>query len=201
MIHPILASQENVLPWWSHEYLAFALLAVVLVAAAIFDICTTRIPTKMLYTSIILGFLLAAATGLAHDGWSGLTLHLGLAGLAFFSAAIPFFLIFHAGALGGGDVKLMAAVGAISASWEVVVGTAMYGFIAAMIIAFAVMIKNKIVGRTLKRVATAALLTATTKVKPNLDTDTPRIPLAVGFCIGGVIASLEFLLHIRMPWS
>jgi prepilin peptidase CpaA len=201
MIHLTIASQENVLPWWSHEYLAFALLAAVLLAAAFFDIRTTRIPTKMLYTAIVLGFVLAAACGLARDGWSGMSMGLGLAGLAFLSAAVPFFLIFHAGGLGGGDVKLMAAVGAISASWEVVIGTAMYGFVAAMIIAFGVMIKNKIVGRTLKRVATAALLTATTKVKPNLDTDTPRIPLAVGFCIGGVLASLEFLLNVRMPWG
>lgn len=81
-----------------------ALLALV-IAAALFDVRFRRTPNWLTVTGVVCG--LALNCGLA--GWSGLgsaALGLGLALLIY----VPLFLL---RAVGGGDVKLMAAVGAL----------------------------------------------------------------------------------------
>ena len=82
-----------------------ALLLAVLLPAVITDVSRHRIPNYITYPGLILGLLWGAASG----GLSGLGNHL----LGSLAAAIPLFLMFLGGSLGGGDVKLMAAVGAI----------------------------------------------------------------------------------------
>jgi prepilin peptidase CpaA len=79
-------------------------LAVVLVVSAITDLRTGRIFNVVTYPAILLGFL-GAVTG-TGPGWTS-----SLAGFAAGGAA--FYLMFALGWMGGGDVKLMAAVGAL----------------------------------------------------------------------------------------
>jgi prepilin peptidase CpaA len=70
--------------------------------AAIWDIRTRRIPNPLVITAFASGL----ALHLAFDGWRGL-------GSAMFSGLVAgaiFFVFFCAGGMGGGDVKLMAAV-------------------------------------------------------------------------------------------
>ena len=184
----------------TYEVCAFILLTAVVLAAAVFDWRTQRIPNRLLGPAVLTGFLLAAVFGFITAGFTGMLTGLGQSGFAMLAGFVPLFLIFMAGALGGGDVKMMAAVGAIAANWEVVLGTAFYGFIAAALIAIVVMIRHRIVMRTFRRIANAALLAAS-KVKADLDTDTPRIPLAVGFALGAIISGIEHLLHVRLPWN
>jgi prepilin peptidase CpaA len=77
--------------------------AVIMVTAAVFDLRWRRIPNAVTVGGVALGLLFR---GIA--GWDPLVagaLGLGL-GLLF---SVPFFII---GALGGGDAKLLAAVGA-----------------------------------------------------------------------------------------
>jgi prepilin peptidase CpaA len=71
---------------------------------AYFDVISRRIPNRLTYTAIIAALVLR----LALLGWRGLVA--GLAGLLVCGGL--FFLLFMIGAMGGGDVKLMAAVGA-----------------------------------------------------------------------------------------
>ena len=71
---------------------------------AISDLRSARIPNWLTYGGL-LGALAARFTLLGFSGVEG-----GLVGL--FAAGIPFFVLFSIGAIGGGDVKLMACVGA-----------------------------------------------------------------------------------------
>ncbi|MCR9105779.1 MAG: A24 family peptidase [Gammaproteobacteria bacterium] len=76
----------------------------VLLAAAWMDIRVRRIPNWLTYPAILLGLALALLQG-------GVPLFLNHL-LGFFVAGLPMLLLFVSGTLGGGDVKLMAAVGA-----------------------------------------------------------------------------------------
>jgi len=184
-----------------HGYLAFGLLTAVVLTAAVFDWRTGRIPNLLLGPAIAAGFVLAAAMGFAEAGHIGLFNGLKNAGIAMLAGFIPAFLIFMAGALGGGDVKLFAAIGAIAANWEVVLGAAFYGFIGAALIAVIIMVRRRIVGNTLRRIANAALMAAA-KVKPDLQGEgSVQIALAVPVSIGAILAGIELLLKVRMPWT
>ena len=88
-------------------------LAAVVIVAAITDLRTGRIYNWLVYPAIALGLALGAAGG-AMDGGSdgalaGLKDHALGAGFAFGVLV----LCFAIGGMGGGDVKLMAAVGAL----------------------------------------------------------------------------------------
>jgi prepilin peptidase CpaA len=78
-------------------------LTALLLAAAWFDARERRIPNALTVGGILLALTLAAADGLA-----GLVPALAGAGIAM-AVALPVFLL---GGLGGGDVKLLTAVGA-----------------------------------------------------------------------------------------
>lgn len=79
-------------------------LAAVLLWCAATDLRTGRIRNAVTYPAIVAGFafaLVGAGPGLSSSV------------LGFLAAGLPFFALFAAGWMGGGDVKLMAAVGAI----------------------------------------------------------------------------------------
>jgi prepilin peptidase CpaA len=83
----------------------FELSAVVVAAiAAVGDLRTRRIPNWLTYT----GLLVAVSARTIFWGWSGLMSGLG----GMFVGGGIFCLFFLLGAMGGGDVKLMGAVGA-----------------------------------------------------------------------------------------
>ncbi len=77
----------------------------VALAAGISDLWTGRIPNLLTYPAIVVGLALWTVT----EGWSGLAL--ALAGALVL--ALPFLLGFLFGGSGGGDVKIMAALGAL----------------------------------------------------------------------------------------
>ncbi len=81
--------------------LALALVAV----ASLSDIRTGRIPNALTYPAILAGPLLALLP------WAGPDVMSSLAGLAV--AFLPALVLWALGALGGGDVKLLAAVGGL----------------------------------------------------------------------------------------
>jgi prepilin peptidase CpaA len=77
--------------------------AVAMVVAAVVDLKSRRIPNALTISALVAGLLLRAPLGLEAVGVGILGAGLGLV------LSGPFFL---AGALGGGDVKLIGAVGA-----------------------------------------------------------------------------------------
>jgi prepilin peptidase CpaA len=104
-------------------------LSAILAVAAVSDLRTRRIPNWLTLPAIPVGVTAQAMFG---DGlW---------AGLAGFGAALAaFFLLFAVGAMGAGDVKLFAAVGAFVGIRHLLVVFVMIGLaggIAALIVAF-----------------------------------------------------------------
>lgn len=89
------------------------LIGAVLVACVggISDLRSARIPNWLTYSGVVLALLLRTAL----HGWSGLVT--GIGGLM--AAGVPFFLLFVIGAMGGGDMKLTACVGAWAGSTHV----------------------------------------------------------------------------------
>jgi prepilin peptidase CpaA len=85
------------------KYLLLCALAIATVGA-IKDVRGRRIPNWLTYSGLIAALMVRTAIG----GWAGL--RGGLAGTLL--AGGIFFLLFLLGGMGGGDVKLMAAVGA-----------------------------------------------------------------------------------------
>jgi prepilin peptidase CpaA len=83
----------------------FALIVLILVAA-VYDLRYRRIPNWLTISGVITGI---AMNTFLYRGWPGL--RLSLAGLAVSFAA--YFLLYSLRAMGGGDVKLMAAIGAL----------------------------------------------------------------------------------------
>ncbi len=83
-----------------------ALLLALVLVAAVFDFLYRRIPNWLVVSGFIAGAILRIVLG----GWQGLAEAAGGFGFAF-----SVYLIFYAlRAMGAGDVKLMAAVGAIA---------------------------------------------------------------------------------------
>lgn len=182
------------------DVVAFVLLAVVLLAAAVSDARTHRIPNRLTYGGILAGLLFWAMAGLLTGGMSGVGEGLGHALLGCAAGYVPMAIIFAAGGLGGGDVKLMAAAGALGASWQFVLATAIYAFVVMFLLALGIMIRQGIFVRTLRRIGNAALV-AVARVKPDLPSDTPQVPFAVAVCVGGCLAGVEYLLKVRLPWT
>lgn len=182
------------------ERIAFVLLAAVLIIAGIIDWRHGVVYNKLTYPAIVVGLLYWIFSGYVKGGSYGALDGLVEASLALAVGLVPFAIIFACGGLGGGDVKLMGAVGALSASFECVLTTACYAFLCAVMIAVFIMFKKRIVIRTLFRIITAIFF-ATSKVKSAPFGDSPNIPFSVAIAAGGMIAAADHLLNLSLPWS
>jgi len=179
------------------DVIAFCLLLPVLAGAAVCDLQRGRVPNKLTYTAVLAGLAYWTVAGLlTQHGFAGLA----QSGLGLVAALVPFTLMYLLGGLGGGDVKLMAAVGAIGASWRLVLATTVYALVVAVVIAIVLMVRHGIVKRTLARLFGAALL-AGAKTKPQFPNDSPRVPFALAIALGGALAAAEQLLGLWTPWG
>jgi len=166
----------------------FAVLAVVVVASAVADLRTGKIHNVITYPAVALGLIGHTLVG----GWSGKDNMMGLAdalvGLVLGSVLI---LAWLAGGIGGGDAKLMAAVGALM-GWRFTLAAMFWGFLIAALMAVVVMIRKRIVFRTLGRIWRFIIL-AFTPGKPAspATADSPKIPFGLALCIGSVLSAAE----------
>lgn len=185
--------------------LIFAYIAIlgVCIAASVTDLRTGRIPNK-LTTSAMLGGLvfwlvagLIAGRGLvAADGVIGGTLTASFLGLL--CGLIPFAILVMLGGLGGGDMKLMGAIGAWSASWRIVLDTTVYALLAGALIAIILMIRHKRVRLTLARLIGIAA-SGGKAVTPDDDETAPKVPFAVAAMAGIALAGAEHMLNLWPP--
>jgi len=177
------------MPAWS----AGVLLALV-VSAAVTDARLGKIPNWLTYPAILIG--------LAGNTWTGgIGLEAGQMGLAGSAAGfavgfLPLLLCWLAGGIGGGDAKLMGAIGAIG-GWEFVLSAMLYGFLVAAVMAAIVMVRRRLVRRTLRRVWHTIVLLVVPGARPvdPTSSDSPTVPFAVGLCIGTAGAILEVMLR------
>jgi len=180
--------------------ITYLMLVVVLTAAGVQDWRSGRVDNRLSYAAILAGLLLHGVLGFQERGLAGIWPGVSVSLLAMLAGFIPFAVIYAAGGLHGADVKMMAAVGAISASWECVLGTALYAFIFAALMAVAIMIRRGVVRQTFSRIK-GALLTAAARAKPELPDDGPRVPFVVAIAAGAALSGVEHLLGHPMPWN
>lgn len=176
--------------WWA--YWAYCVLAVALVAASYTDVRYGKIHNWITYPGIVLGLL-------GHTLLGGLrghgALQLGLAGSAVGLAAGfgPLLLAWLAGGIGGGDAKLMGAVGALT-GWRFTLAAMLYGFAVAALMALMIMLARRITRRTLGRIWRFFLLIFTPggPVDPAAK-DSAKVPFGLALCIGSGLALLEVI--------
>lgn len=150
-----------------------------LVLCAYWDIRYRRIPNWATLPGVALGLGL---NGL-FLGWQGLkTSGLGL--LVGFGALLVLFVL---GWMGGGDVKLMAAVGALK-GFPFIVGALFYSLLVAVVIGVALLIWNR---RTLRTVKNMFFVVGSrvTKLIPRQDIDkeqTQKLPFGLAIVLGTV---------------
>lgn len=176
------------------------MLCLLLLTAAVFDMRTHRVPNVLTIGGMAVGLLAWGVRGYLEHGTGGAWEGLGVSFVGLASALVPFAIIYALGGLGGGDVKLMGALGAITGDWRCVVAAAFYALLLAAAWACVVMFKKRIVGRTLGRIASAAMFVMA-RVKPTIPDDGPRVPFALMVAVGGVLAGLQYLLGIAPPWG
>jgi prepilin peptidase CpaA len=156
-------------------------LAAGVLAATVIDIRTRRIPNEL--TAAMAG----VGVGFAASGISGLSLGASLAG---FAIGLLLMLPGHAlGATGAGDVKLMAAVGALVGP-ATVVNAFLFTAVAGGVLAVAVATRRRRLGTTVLRAG--RFIAAPSAVKQQIGSATPSSRFAYGpaIAMGSVLAAL-----------
>ncbi len=165
----------------AHTQPVFSALALLCsVCAAWTDVRTRRIPNPLTGAAVLAGLTLHCIV----DGAAGF----GSALLACLIAGSLFILPYLAGGMGAGDVKLMAALGAVSglhALPSVLLATAVSGGIVAL----AVVVRGRALASTLKNVVAVLCHHAQRGVQAHdslnvLNPNRLRIPYAVPACMG-----------------
>ncbi len=172
------------------------ILSLLLIISAYFDITKKKIPNFITFPVILWGLL----TYTIFDGFTGFK----FSGFGFLVGLSVFLIPFILGGMGGGDVKLMAAIGALK-GWRFVLYTTIYTGLAGGVIVIIILIKEKKLGITLKRVIAIILkpiffiLTLTFNndllkrvdnwlLKTQVDWEKRYIPYGVAIGIGAVLA-------------
>jgi prepilin peptidase CpaA len=179
----------------------FGSVCLVAAIAAVTDWKWEKIYNWLTYPAMMLGFGLALTTGYwqDHGGVAGAVHGLGQSALTFGLTIVPLALLFFLGLFNGGDAKVLAALGAISANWRFVAAASFYTFVLALLMAALVMIRHKIVKRTFLRLFNATVSTLA-GVKADLPQDSPRVPYGLAILAGTILAGWETLLGGTLPW-
>ena len=154
----------------------------VAVIAAIYDVRTYKIPNWLTLGAIVFGFLLSFTGYGAPGGIIGSLKGFLLGGLVL----MPFFMI---GAMGGGDVKLAAAFGAIGGSL-LAINMLLVGSLAGGVMALAVLLRTKGARGAIKSVKKEVVHLALMGMDARPDTNTNVIPYGVALSLGAIIALL-----------
>lgn len=149
------------------------------------DLATGKIYNQVTYPAAVLGLILALVAG-------GLP-ELGQHALGFAVGFIPFFVVFLLRGMGGGDVKLMAAAGAIM-GYPLIAAGLFHTVLVGGVIAVSVMLWKGVLWRGIRNalwtIVTWALPMQTQELNP---ANSQKVPFGVAIALGTVWASLESL--------
>ena len=162
----------------------YLLIGGVLVAlvGAVTDVRSARIPNRLTYPAIVVALALRVS-------------FLGLAGLksgafGMLAAGGLFLFLFVLGAMGGGDMKLMAAVGAWVGSDEVMM-LILAAALAGGVLAIGRIIFRNVLGETLRNTIRLIFFRFTSGLQPHpeLNVQAPesqRVPFGVAIAVGAL---------------
>lgn len=122
------------------EWMTGGVLAAAALGAGWFDVRERRIPNVLTMSTLVIALMLRAFSGLPELG-AGL-----IGGALCFLFAVPFFAV---GGLGGGDVKLLTAFGALLGPSRLV-DTLVVMALAGGALAFQSMVRRRVVVRTFR---------------------------------------------------
>ncbi|PYR77704.1 MAG: peptidase A24 [Acidobacteria bacterium] len=155
----------------------------VAVAACAFDVSRQRIPNALTFGAAAAALITAAVIG----GVSGF----GVSAAGWLTGLVLFLPVYAVGGMGGGDVKLLAALGA----WlgpATIFHAALYTAIAGAVLAIIIMVAKQCVRQTLSNINMMLLhwrVAGLTAPPLTLETSTsPKLAYAVPMLIGTVIA-------------
>ncbi|NLF31658.1 MAG: hypothetical protein GX591_12320 [Planctomycetes bacterium] len=164
---------------------ALAVLAAALIAAAVRDVRTGTIPNAITYPAILAGLIGQAVFG----GADGLAAALGGLAVGFG----PLLILWLLGGIGGGDAKLMGAVGALS-NWRFALASLALAFAAAAVMAVVVMIRNRIIRLTLQRIGLTLWLSVLGGRADDVVPGGATVPFALAVALAAAAAWLDALL-------
>ena len=185
------------------QILAYIAIVGVCIAASVTDLRTGRIPNKLTGSAMLAGLVFWLIAGLLAGGGlvrveGAINGTLAASFLGLLCGLIPFAILAMLGGLGGGDMKLMGAIGAWSASWRIVLDTTFYALVAGALIAIVLMVRTGRVRLTLARLIGIAA-SGGKVVSPDEDASVPKVPFAVAALLGIAIAGAEHMLWF-WPW-
>jgi prepilin peptidase CpaA len=151
--------------------------------ACVTDLRSARIPNLLTFSALALGLLFH---GLAPSG-SGV--QAALVGLL--AGLLVFFPFFALGAMGAGDVKLMAALGAWL-GWQPAIQVALYGAVAGGVLALALAMWRGYLRTAMRNILALVRYWAVVGIKPlpelTLEAGTGlRLPYALPIMVGLVV--------------
>jgi len=115
-------------------YISNITLIILLITAAYFDAREKRIPNALTFPVMLAGLIL----NIIMNSLTGVMVSF----CGFFIGFAVFFIPFALGLMGGGDVKLMAAIGALM-GWKFTVLSTLFSAIAGIIVVFGYLIYKK----------------------------------------------------------
>ena len=147
------------------------------------DLRSRRIPNELVLATLIAGWLFALSSA---DPWRAI--QLSIAGTALgFAIWIGFYIL---GAIGAGDVKFFAAAGAWlgpGLTWR----AALIAALAGSVLAIGMLLLEKRLGSSLRRIALAISARTLTVVPDASDSSTKhrRLPYGVALAVGALVAA------------
>jgi prepilin peptidase CpaA len=194
------------MPTLGYDIWAFCVLGVVLLVAAVTDVRTGKIYNWLTYPAVLIGLIGHGLCGyLACGGWEGalygsaaiydgnheltsppvMGLLSALGGLAVGFG--PLLLAWMAGGIGGGDAKIMAAVGAL-AGWRFAMASMFCGFAVAIVMGLFILFRRQLMKETLTRMGRFVVLWLF-KSQPGSPhgENSPTIPFGTALCIGSAL--------------
>ena len=182
------------------QFWPLGILGVTLLIASVTDVRSGKIPNWVTYPAVVAGLIGHTLVG----GWRGdpeaAGLILGLQGslLGLAAGFGPLLVAWWAGGIGGGDAKLMGAVGVLGGA-TFAFSAMFFGFAVAAIMAVIVMLRRRLVRRTLTRIGRFLYLVVL-RGKPGdpASADSPTIAFGFALCVGSAAALCELLIRGRV---
>ncbi len=170
------------------------LLYAVIAVCAITDVMYGKIFNKVTYPAIVFGVLFNLFLGIKHFQSSIIGLLVGF---------ILFLIVFLIGGLGGGDVKLMAAIGAIK-GYPFVIYAAFYSALVGGLMSIAMMIWKGRFLRGMRNIFRVIFSYLFSFIFPGIKPlslnpeESEKIPFGFAICLGTLWAILEFMFNVSI---